>query len=263
MNSRFVSLLVLGSAFGLFAACSSGSTTGRSVAAPNDGGGGEAESQEDASTSEEEDAPTTSTSCSSAREQLLLPIGKTSTGDVSVVSDTNGVKTIYVDASAGGQAAASKNPRIYVDLAAGTKVNVTDVTSTSSTAWDLAFKRSVIFTNSGDAGPGKGGAVQVNKPFASFTNEDATATKVEKESFFDEECNPKLDPIGAPQTTFSDWYGYDEATNVPTPRNVSFVVVGGTGKKYKVGIKAYDALPDGGSRMNTATGFYLLQVTAL
>jgi hypothetical protein len=67
--------------------------------------------------------------------------------------------------------------------------------------------------------------------------------------------------VGAPNATFADWYDYDQATMIPTPKNVTYVVRGGTGKKYKVGIKAYDGKADGTT--GGSTGFFLLQVTAL
>jgi hypothetical protein len=229
-------------------ACSSSSNSAVIVDAPDDGG--------------RPDAPPGGTQCSSARDQLLLPIDKVSTGAVSIVSDTGGKKTIYVDASAGGLGNSAKNPRVYVDLSNGTAVPVTDKAAVSSTDWDLALKRAVIFSNSGDSGVGTGGAVQIKKAVASVSDDEAKAASPAAESFFDADCNAKLDPTGAPATTFADWYDYDQTTNIPTPNpDVSYVVRGGTGKIFKVGIKAYDALPDGGSRNNTSTGFYLLEVT--
>jgi hypothetical protein len=208
------------------------------------------------------DAPPGGTQCSSARDQLLLPIDKVSTGTVAIVSDTGGKKTIYVDAAAGGLGTAAKNPRVYIDLGTGARVPVTDKSAVTSADWDLSLKRAVIFSNGGDAGVGTGGAVQLKKSVASVSDEDAKAATPTAESFFDGDCNAKLDPTGAPATTFADWYDYDETTNIPTPKPaVSYVVRGGTGRLYKVGIKAYDALPDGGSRNNMSTGFYLLEVT--
>lgn len=256
MMNRACLLLLAVPAFGLFAACSStpsGSGVGTGVDASAADGGEEGAVA---------DAAGGGTQCTKARDDLLLPVEKTATGDVSVVRDTGGTKIIYVDASAGGLGGASlKNPRVYIDLATGTKVALGDRAAVTSTAWDLALKRAVIFTNGGDAGIGLGGAVQLNKSFASVTADTASATPVEKETFFDEECNPKLDPTGAPDTTFSDWYDYDQVTNVPTPKNVTYVVVGGTGKKYKVGIKSYSGAPDGGT--GTTTGAFVLEVTAL
>lgn len=254
MNKRFGLLLCLSvPALGLFGGCSSTTTAPETAATPD---GGEAP---EASTA---DAPSGGAQCTKARDDLLGPIGKVSTGEVSVISDTNGTKTIYVDASAGGLGqAALTNPRVYIDLAAGAKVDVTDKAAPESTAWDLALKRDVIFTNSGDAGVGEGGAIQLNKPFASLSNADASAANLEKELFFDDECTPQVDQTGAPSTTFSDWYAYDPATHTTTPKDVTYVVRGGTGKKYKIGLKSYSGAPDGGT--GTRTGAYVIQVTAL
>lgn len=206
------------------------------------------------------DAPS-GTSCSSARDQLLVPIDKVSTGVVTVLSDEAGVKTLYVDASAGGFQTAAKSPRTYLDLAAGTRVAVTDKSAPTSATWDLALKRYVIFTNSGDTGVGRGGAVQINKAFAAVTDADVLAAAPVAESMFDADCNAKKDRTEAPLTSFSDWYDYDDATMIPSPKaGVTYAVRGASGRLFKVGIKAYDALPDGGTRNNMSTGFYVLEV---
>ena len=252
MINRFCLLLGV-SATALFAACSSGTTnTSSGGVTPTDGGDPDGGGLTDATPG--------GTQCSKARDDLLLPIDKVSTGAVSVVSESGGVKTIYVDATGGGFGASAKSPRVYVDLAAGARVDVTDKTAPMSADWDLALRRAVLWTNSGDAGVGIGGAVQVQKAFASVTAADASG--VQKESFFDDNCKAKTDPTGAPATTFQDWYEYDQATNMITgPKAVTYVVVGGTGKKYKVAIKAYDGAPDGGK--GTASGSFILQVSAL
>ncbi len=201
------------------------------------------------------------TQCTAAREQSLPPIDKVSTGAVSVVSDAGGTKTIYVDASAGGSGNSGKSPRVYVDLGAGARVDVTDKSAATSKDWDLAIKRTVIFTNSGDGGPGTGGAATLSKAFASVSAADVSAANPVAEAFFKADCELNVDQIGQLQTTFSGWYDYEESKNIPTPKpNVTYVVRGGTGRQYKVAIKAYDALPDGGSRNNASTGFYLLEV---
>ncbi|MEA2753550.1 MAG: hypothetical protein QOI41_7693 [Myxococcales bacterium] len=260
MMNRFVLLLVSVPVCGVFAACSSTTnTTGTADAGTSSGelpldgsSGGEAAAS---------DGGSGGTSCTSARDQLLVPINKVSTGTVSVVSDNAGTKTLYVDASAGGLNNAIKNPRIYVDLAAGTRVDVTDTNAPMSTAWDLALKRDRIFTNSGDAGIGTGGAAQIAKTFSSVAAAEANAEPLFTEKFFDADCNPQLDMTSAVATTFSDWYDYDQVTHIPTPKDVTYVVRGGTGTKYKVAIKAYDGSPDGGK--GAATGFYILEVSAL
>lgn len=256
---RFAWILVV-APLGAFVACSSSSSS------PAGGGGEEAGAGDDAGG---DDAGGTVGQCTSARKTALVPIDKVASGDVTVLSSAGASKTIYVDASAGGLNGATKNPRVYVNLETGTKVAVSDVGADTSTDWDLALKRVVIFTNSGDGGPGQGGAAALTKPFDQVTAADADAAKVATESFFDENCELKQDVLGGPATTFSEpppygWYDYDQATSIPTPRSdVTYVVRGGTGKRYKVAIRAYDALPDGGSRDNQSTGFFVLEVAPL
>jgi hypothetical protein len=200
--------------------------------------------------------------CTAARESTLHPIDKVSTGAVSIVSDDGTVRVLYVDASAGGLPNASKNPAVYVNFETGTKVEVTDQSSLSSTDWDLALKRTVLYTNGGDGGPGSGGAGRLDKAFADVASADGV--KIESEKFFDADCNPILDQASYLTTTFSpDWYSYDTSTQVVTPvPNVTYLVVGGSGKQYKVAIESYKGKPDGTSTA-PAGGYFLLRVAPL
>lgn len=209
---------------------------------------------------EDAGAPDGGTQCSVARTQLLGPVAKVSQAEVKVVSETAGVKRIYVDASAGGQAGAAKNPRVYVDLTTGARVDVTDPGALTSTAWDLALKRTVIFTNGGDAGPGQGGGADARKAFDAVSAADGA--KATPESFFDAECNPQTDQIGGPATTFAEWYDYDTASNGVTPRATAYVVRGASGKLFKVKILSFTANPDG-TTTRASTGYFLLDVAAL
>lgn len=234
------------------AGCSSSSTT--PTAAPDAG-------DTDAGTSSGGDAGSGGSQCTAAREATLKPINRVSTAAVSIVSENGGTKILYIDASAGGPAKASTTPRVYVNLESGTRVDVTDPASLESTDWDLSLKRTVIYTNGGDGGPGVGGAVMVAKSFDAVTSADGA--KVASESFFDAECNAKLDQASFLLTTFSpDWYTYDEATNGVTPKDVTFVVVGGTGKRFKVGITSFTGKPDG-STTAPSGGFFLMKVAPL
>jgi hypothetical protein len=200
--------------------------------------------------------------CTAARDQLLVPVAKVANAEVKVVSEADGVATIYVDASAGGFDQARRNPRVYITLA-GKKVEVTDKDATSSSEWDLALKRQVIFTNSGDAGPGKGGGAMVAKDFDAVTAVDADAVEIVPESFFDEECNAKTDEISDPMTTFTGWYNYDQASMRASAKpGVTFIVKSATGVRHKVGIVSYTGKPDG-STDSPATGFFLLKVAEL
>jgi hypothetical protein len=234
-------------------ACSSKTTTspGTSSGAPATDGG-----------AEEDAGQSGGTQCTAARDQLLVPVAKVGAGEVKVVSETGGVTTIYVDASAGGFDQARKNPRIYITLA-GARVDVTDKDAPASTEWDLALKRQVIFTNSGDAGVGKGGGVMVSKDFDAVTAADADAATIVPESFFDEECNAKKDEIEDPMTSFTGWYDYDQSTmKASAKKGVSFIVKSAAGARYKVGIVSYTGKPDG-TTTAPATGFFLLKVAKL
>jgi hypothetical protein len=62
-------------------------------------------------------------------------------------------------------------------------------------------------------------------------------------------------------TTFSTWYDYNLQNNTLSPKATTYVVKGGTGKTYKVGIQSYYGLPDGGT--GTAGALYLVKVAAL
>src|SRR5262249_17813204 len=157
--------------------------------------------------------------------------------------------------SAGGLGPDAMNPRVYLDLAAGARVAVTDRSAGASTAWDLALKRPVLFTNSGDGGPGKGGAVYLDKPFAQVTTAAASGMFFPPERFFDADCNPLLDAMNAVKTSFDGWYDYDVASHKVTPAMGTWLVKGATGKLYKVQFVSYYATRDGGEGM--AGGRYL------
>lgn len=205
------------------------------------------------------DAPTSM--CTAAVTAALKPINSVAMDPITIVSQSSGVKTIYVDATAGGFGNQDSNPRQYLDLASGKQVAITDVQARTSTAWDLAFKRPVIFTNSGDAGPGQGGLLKVQKAFDQVTAADATGTFI-VESFVDKDCNPKTDQTGDLLTSFSGWYAYDQNTMKVTPKaNTTYIVRGGTGKLYKMAITNYYGVADGGS--GTLGADYLLTVAGL
>ena len=89
------------------------------------------------------------------------PIAMVSTGAVNVTT-AGGVTSGTIDATAGGTAAAADNPYVYLDLMAGTKVDLTDTASLTSTAWHVGFKRAGIKLNGGDSGPGQVAAAVVN-----------------------------------------------------------------------------------------------------
>jgi hypothetical protein len=208
------------------------------------------------------DGPGDSGDCSTARAQLLGSVDSVSMGAVSVLDAAAGVMSLYVDASAGGISGTAADPWTFVNLGTGTRAAVTDASSTTSTAWDLAFKRPVIYTNDGDGGPGQGGALLVSKDFDQVTAGDATSSTLLTESFFGPQCSPSTDPTGAPLTSLSSWYSYDSTTHVLSPAPGTWVIRGGTGTLYKVQIVTYYGTPDGGTG-NGDGGTYVLKVGAL
>lgn len=199
-------------------------------------------------------------SCTAALDQMLKPIKMVSTGAVTLISDMNGVKTIYVDATAGGISVQDSFPRVYVRLDTGARVDVDDVAARTSPDWDLAFKRPIIFTNGGVVATGQGGAGVVQKAFDSVTSADIPGT-FPREAMVDMDCNPQTDPTGAPKTTFSDWYGYNMMMVAPKP-NWTYVVKGGSGKVYKVGILSYYGTPQGGLTGGNSAQ-YIIKAAAL
>jgi len=156
--------------FLIFATACSSTTTITTVV---DSGGADASPMDDGG-SAEADAP--SNMCSAAIASVLKPVNMVSTGVVSVVSQSGSTSILYIDATAGGFGNSDTFPRVYVNLETDTRVNITDVQAATSTAWDLAFKRPVIFTNGGNGGPGMGGTLVLSKAFDQVTAADATGT---------------------------------------------------------------------------------------
>lgn len=199
--------------------------------------------------------------CSAVVQQFLDPKDAVSQADVTILSDMAGVKTLYIDASAGGLQ--PTEPRVYVDLATAMRVDITDPQAPMSTKWDIAFKRYVIFTNDGDTGPGMGGALLVAKAFDQVTAADAMGKTLGTEKLVDKDCNPIMDMLGGPTTTFSGWYNYDMQTMAVTPKpNTTYIVRAANGTTlYKLAIDSYYGLPDGGTGM--ASAHYLVKLAAL
>lgn len=237
-------------------ACSSATTVTGSD------GGTQAPTTDGGTTGDAASQPDTGASCTTARKQLLTPIGAVSTGVLNVIDEKNGVKTVYVDASVGGPQGVSTKPRFYLNLGTGTRVDVDDNAAETSMDWDLALKRPVIFTNGGEGGAGQGKAGYVEKDFDAVTAADEATAKLAAENFLDDDCNPVLDRIGSPATTFADWYDYNEQTHVLTPFKHVYLVRGGTGKLYKLQILSFYTNPDG-TIATEGGGRFLLKFAAL
>lgn len=200
----------------------------------------------------------TSVACLAERLKAINPIDKVSEGEVLVVSEEDGVKTLYIDATAGGSMAQAENPWIYVSLASATRVDLKDAEADADLSWDLAMKRPVIRTNSGDGSAGKGGAVFLKEKTFEQAMEEAGGASLSVESWFAEGCVLKKDAGGYIATTFDGWYDYGgEATHAVSPHPGVFVVRGGQGALYAVELLSYYANPDGTDGM--VSGRFLLR----
>lgn len=225
-----------------------------------DAGNANAGAANSAGSGNEAGAPSDS-SCTAAREQLIGAVDTVSTGQVLVLSESEGVTKIYVDATAGGPTLAATNPWTFISLADPSLVEVSDVTATSSKAWDLALKRPLLYTNSGDGGPGDGGALLLDKDFADVAVADADNAELSTEKFFAEECAPIVDVTNAVATSFSGWYDYDDETHGLSPHPGTWLVRGGTGALYKLRIDSYYGTSEG--ELGMAGGGYLIEVSPL
>jgi hypothetical protein len=207
-------------------------------------------------------------SCDTVRAGLLGPVNTVSTGLVQVTSDANAaLVTMVIDASAGGYQVAANNPYIYVNLAAKARVDVSDLQADSSTAWDLALKRDNIRSNGGDSGPGNAQvAALVGADFDTTTAAAATDADFAQDSFIDAAtCEPSVDAVGKPLTTFDGWYDYDAATNGVAPADRVYLVRGVNGTSlYKLKITGYYVdVPDGQGGTVKKSAVFTLQYQAL
>lgn len=261
MKCSSLLLVLLAGSFGV--ACGDDS-----AGSDGDGSGGASSTSAASTTGGATTAETASTSgattstgagptCTQAREDALGPIDQVSEADVAVLDDAGGVVTLFIDASAGGISEQANNPWIYVDLAARARADVTDVTADADASWDLALKRPVLRSNSGDGGyAGAGGSVRLDEPFDAVTSADAAAA-FETEAWFDADCNLLTDVTGAIATTFDGWYDYKNT--VVTPGAGTWLVRGGDGTSvFKLEVLDYYANPDGSH--GQAGGRYLVRV---
>lgn len=207
--------------------------------------------------------------CTAARTEALQEQTTVSDGAVSIATGAADAEyLLYVDASAGGSGPSTTRPRVYVDLATGTRVDVSDVDARTSDSWDIAFKRTNAHTNGGVGGTGQGAAQVVAKPFADVTAADATA--LVEEAFFDQECqllmkiydDGQADPYTF-RSTLSDWYNYDTsgASHGIATKDHSYVVRGGKGALYKVRFESYYGSANGSE--GETSGRLLLRVAKL
>ncbi len=158
----------------------------------------------------------------------LLPPGWTPIATVSggeVTSTQGGAITTIVDASAGGFGGSASEPFVYLDLQGGqaTKVSIDDEESYRAASWDLGLKRYVIRANGGDSGPGGVEVAVVEAASINDVNSAPPSAAFATDDFVDEACRLRADDLGAPVTTFSEWYNLS-GMGVLSPLNKVYVV---------------------------------------
>jgi HmuY protein len=248
MRQKLVSIVLVGVIVGPLA-CSSEPV--------NDGDGNQGGSGASAGASD----PTPS-ACSAALRQQLSLVDEVSTAAVTTLAGDTTDRTLYIDASVGGLNGQDTHPWVYVTLADGQAVAVTDLAALRSTAWDLAFKRSVVRTNGGDSGPGLGGAIRIALPWDEVDRTTLGTKMLPRESWFDADCMLGLDASMNLITTFSGWSEYDEAHHVVSAApDVVFITAAADGSLYKVAILDYFSTPSGAH--GTVSGRYKVRVAPL
>jgi len=196
--------------------------------------------------------------CSGALRQSLGLVDEVSTRAVSIITDGATERTLYVDASEG-----DGFPWVYVSLGTGQALALTDIEALGSKAWDLAFKRFVVRTNSGDSGPGNGGAFRVALAWDKVDASTLGKQMLPGESWFDADCNLGLDETMQLITSFSGWSEYDQVTHLLTPADVVYITAGADGALYKVAILDYYSTVAGKHGPIELGGHYKLRVAPL
>jgi hypothetical protein len=115
---------------------------------------------------------------------------------------------------------------IYYGLVSGKEVAATDAKTTN---WDIAFSKTTITVNGGTAGPGKGGALIVEKPFDQIT-------EAPKEGYKSDGDTGNAIPGGSGNS----WYRYDMSVHAILPIvGRTLLIKTAEGKFAKVEIISY------------------------
>jgi len=181
------------------------------------------------------------------------PIGSISTSELVTTADGD-VTSAVIDGTAGGFIDYPDNPYLYIDLEAGVKVEIDDVDALTSDAWDIAFKRANIRLNGGDSGPGDVAVAKVDGELADVTEAPADG-EFATDDWASDNC--LLQPLadGTPSSAFGEWYDYDDATHILTPKAEVYVVRTRSGQLVKFVIDTYygdDADPTRGAYYQAA-----------
>lgn len=179
--------------------------------------------------------------CASEWRDAVSPQKKVTTGKVTTTAGT--VNITMADATAGGMSSAHLNPFVYISFKDGSRVDVDDFAAKTSTAWDLALRRTVIRLNGGDSGAGKGAvAIVAGKKLADVTSLPA-ASSFNTDDFLDASCTIKRNAINNIWTAFTGttgmWYDYGSGTHLVEPKAVVYVLRRAGGEYVKLTIDSF------------------------
>lgn len=165
------------------------------------------------------------------------PITAVSEGEVT----STGEQVAVIDATAGGPPNAADRPYIYVSLSGSSieKVALSDVDARRNVLWDLAFKRAVIRSNSGDSGPGDVRVAVVGASSLDDVTELPAADQFREDDWVSDDCEYNAGQIGEPATAIGTWYDYDVDTNRLAPSEVVYVLERPDGSAVKLAIRSY------------------------
>lgn len=104
------------------------------------------------------------------------------------------------------------NDTVYYSLREN---NIVDKSDSVSTQWDVAFSSTSIYTNSGNSGPGNGGAIVLDQSF------DATVTAPPEGYAIDTTATS----LAIPRGSDNGWYHYNESTHIVTPIEGKTIVI--------------------------------------
>jgi len=147
------------------------------------------------------------------------------------VSPPPGPQRLTVDAS-------SRETFVYVGLEAAELIEVAE--PSQSDGWDVAFRRTLVRTNSGFSGPGWGGAREENG--YAFDAIDVVGTVGFRTDALVPPPGPHVpqDQWKPANETMSNWFDYDPVNHTVSPRDTVFSVRSADGDVYKVQILGWE-----------------------
>jgi hypothetical protein len=177
-------------------------------------------------------------------DDLIVRVEAVAPGDVTREALDDGSFRIVIDASQGGPANVATLSFLYVDLASGEKVDISDIEAATSTDWDLGFERAKILLNSGDSGPGRWLAARVEaESYEAIAAPASDSDAWIDDTFITDTCEPLTIGRGDPATAFGVWYDYDMTTHtLGVPENTGWVLYDtGTRTAWRLEIEDWDA----------------------